>query len=345
MTEARTGRLLSARPLVAVVGPTASGKTELALRLCEALGGEIVGCDALQIRAGLPILTAKPTPMESGRAAHHLIGTLPIDEPATAARYAELADRVIADILARGRLPVLCGGTGLYLRALRDGLFAGPTADPALRAELRREAELRGVATLHTELASVDPAAAARIGPADYVRIERALEVFRLTGRPISAWQEDSRAELRRGPRHRIVHLGLDPGTEALRRRIRLRAEAMLASGLCDEVQDALAVHGRLRFPPLGFTEVERHLAGELDESALLAELTAKTAQYARRQRTWFRSERAVRWAPSLGEVTLDEVRDALARAAEDAPDSSSDGSSDGDGDGEVAAERGAERA
>ena len=133
------------------------------------------------------------------------------------------------------------------------------------------------------------------------------------------------------GPRHRIVHLGLDPGAEALRRRIRLRAEAMLAGGLRDEVRAALAAHGRLRFPPLGYTEVERHLAGELDESALLAELTAKTAQYARRQRTWFRSERAVRWAASLDELTLDEVRDALSRAAEGA--SRSDGSDGSDGD------------
>jgi tRNA dimethylallyltransferase len=305
---------------VAVVGPTASGKTELALRLCEALEGEIVGCDALQIRAGLPILTAKPTPADQERAVHHLIGTLPIDEPATAARYAELADRAIDDILARGRLPVLCGGTGLYLRALRDGLFAGPTAAPALRAELRREAELRGIGALHAELTAVDPAAAARINPADYVRIERALEVFRLTGRPISAWQADSRAELRRGPRHRIVHLGLDPGPEVLRQRIRLRAEAMLAGGLRDEVQAALAQHGRLRSPPLGFTEVERHLSGELDEGALVAELTARTAQYARRQRTWFRSESAVRWAASLDEVALAEVRGALAQAAVDAP-------------------------
>lgn len=338
-----TGRLISTRPLLAVVGPTASGKTELALRLCEALGGEIVGCDALQIRAGLPLLTAKPTQAESGRAAHHLIGTLPLDEPATAARYAELADRAIEDILRRGRLPVLCGGTGLYLRALRDGLFAGPTADPALRAELRREAERRGVAALHAELGSVDPPAAARIAPADYVRIERALEVFRLTGRPISAWQEDSRAELRRGPRYRIVHLGLDPGVEALRRRIRLRAEAMLASGLRDEVRAVLAEHGRLRFPPLGFTEVERHLAGELDEGALVTELATKTAQYARRQRTWFRSERAVRWAESLEEVTLDDVRAALARAAEGAP--AGNGDSDGDGSDDGAADPGVGRA
>lgn len=310
-------RLRSQQTLVAVVGPTAGGKTELALRIAARVGGEIVGCDALQIRGGLPLLTAKPTQDELARAPHHLVGVLPPDEPATAARYAELADAVIADIVRRGRVPIVCGGTGLYLRALRDGLFAGPAGDRELRAQLRAEAGVRGVGALHAQLTVVDPAAAARIGPADYVRIERALEVYKLTGRPISDWQEDSRVELRRGPRYRIVHLGLDPGPEELRRRIARRAEAMLQSGVVAEVEAALAAHGLPRFPPLGFAEVERHLSGELTREALHAELVAKTAQYARRQRTWFRSEPMVRWATDADAISPDAIAAELATAAD----------------------------
>lgn len=312
-------RLRSQQTLVAVVGPTAGGKTELALRIAARIGGEIVGCDALQIRGGLPLLTAKPTPEELARAPHHLIGVLPPDEPATAARYAELADTVIADIVRRGRVPIVCGGTGLYLRALRDGLFAGPAGDRELRAQLRAEAGVRGVAALHAQLATVDPAAAVRIGPMDYVRIERALEVYKLTGRPISDWQEDSRLELLRGPRYRVLHLGLDPGHEELRRRITRRAAAMLEGGVITEVESALAANGLPRFPPLGFSEVQRHLSGELTREALLAELAQKTAQYARRQRTWFRSEPVVRWAADADEISPDAIASELAADA-DAP-------------------------
>lgn len=316
-SAAMSDRLRTQQTLVAVVGPTAGGKTELALRIAARVGGEIIGCDALQIRGGLPLLTAKPTQEELSRAPHHLIGVLPPDEPATAARYAELADAVIADIVRRGRVPVVCGGTGLYLRALRDGLFAGPAGDRELREKLRAEAGVRGVGALHAQLMTVDPAAAARIGPADYVRIERALEVFLLTGRPISDWQEDSRRDLRRGPRYRILHLGLDPGHEELRRRIARRAAAMLQGGVITEVEASLATNGLPRFPPLGFSEIERHLSGELTREALLAELIAKTAQYARRQRTWFRSEPMVRWATAGDEISPDAIAAELAATAD----------------------------
>ena len=294
-----SGRLRSPRLLLGVVGPTAAGKSALALRLAEELGGEVLGCDALQLRAGLPILTAKPTAQELGRVPHHLIGVLPIEQPATAAQYAELADAAIAQVHGRGRAVIVCGGTGLYLRALRDGLFPGPGGDPELRAELRAQVAAHGLPALHARLQAVDPAAAARIAPADYVRIERALEVYTLTGRPISAWQEDSRRERQGGPRYRFLLVGVDPGPEALRRRIEQRVAAMLAAGVVAEVAAALQAHGPLRYPPLGYEQVRRHLAGELSLSAMAAEIVQKTAQYARRQRTWLRSEAGIsRWVP-----------------------------------------------
>lgn len=295
-----SGRLLSPRLVIGIVGPTAAGKSTLALRLAEELGGEVLGCDALQLREGLPILTAKPTPAELSRVPHHLFGVLPLSQPATAAQYAELADAAIAEVHARQRPVILCGGTGLYLRALRDGLFPGPGGDPELRAELRAQVAAHGLPALHARLKAVDPQAAARIAPADYVRIERALEVFQLTGRPISAWQADSQAERRQGPRYRLFLLGVDPGPDALRARIAARVEAMLAAGVVKEVADSLASHGPLRYPPLGYEQVRRHLAGELDQAAMATELLQKTAQYARRQRTWFRSEpELTRWLPS----------------------------------------------
>ena len=310
-----TGRLLSPHLLLGVVGPTAAGKSALALQLAEALGGEIVSCDALQIRAGLPILTAKPTAAELMRVPHHLIATLPIDQPATAAQYAAQADAAIAEIQGRGRPVIVCGGTGLYLRALRDGLFLGPGGDPALRAELRAKVAEHGLLALHARLQAIDPAAATRIAPADYVRIERALEVFQLTGRPISDWQADSQRERQQGPRYRMLLVGVDPGPVVLRRRIAQRVEAMLAAGLLAEVEAALLAHGPLRYPPLGYEQVRRHLAGELSLPALATEISQKTAQYARRQRTWFRREPEVsRW------VSLDAPSDAAPDAPRAAP-------------------------
>jgi tRNA dimethylallyltransferase len=298
-----------AHPLLGVVGPTASGKTDLAIALCRAASptgepiGEILCCDALQLRAGLPLLTAKPTPAQLAAAPHHLIGALPLSRPANAAAYVELAEAAIADIQRRGRRVVLCGGTGLYLRALRQGLFAGPAADPAFRAALRAERERLGTAALHARLRAVDPAAAARIAEADYVRIERALEVHALTGRPISAHQEEHR---RTGPRRDVVLIGLDPGPEALRARIRQRITGLIEQGLCEEVAATLApAQPPIEQPPLGYETVRRHLAGELSLAEMAEALAHEHAQYAKRQRTWFRREPGVTWARTAEEVDL----------------------------------------
>ncbi len=289
-------RLQTPIPILVVVGPTASGKSALAIRLAQRLNAEIVACDALQVRAGLPLLTAKPTERELAQVPHHLIGVFPIDEPATAARYAELADQAIAAIHKRGKHVVLCGGTGLYLRALCEGLVATPEADPALRKQLRSEADAQGVAALHNRLAEVDPQSAARIAPADYVRIERALEVHMLTGRTMTDWHRENQSERAEGPRYQTVRIGLDPGPEQLRVRISARTRGWHEQGLVEETLHCAREHGVLRFPPLGYQQVLRHLRGELSQEAMLIEIEQKTAQYARRQRIWFRSEPGIVW-------------------------------------------------
>ena len=297
------------RLLIAVIGATASGKSALALALAEAAGAQILGCDALQARAGLPILTAKPTPDELSRVPHHLIGVWPVDQPATAAQYVQRADEVLVRLRERGTPGVLCGGTGLYLRALCDGLFEGPPADVELRQRLRAEAEASGLPALHARLAAVDPEAARRIAPADYVRIERALEVHAQTGRPISELQRESQQRLAEaGPRYRILRIGLDPGMERLRQRIEARARAMVEAGLVAEGEQALAAHGPLRFPPLGFDLALRHLRGELTKDQLVADLARETAQYARRQRTWWKREPDVRWYADAADVPIAEL-------------------------------------
>lgn len=306
-------RLQSPIPIVVIVGPTASGKSSLALRLAESICAEIVACDALQVRAGLPLLTAKPTPPELAQIPHHLIGAFGADEPATAARYAEQADEAISAIHARGKRVILCGGTGLYLRALCEGLVATPKADPALRERLRNQAQTEGIAALHAKLSAIDPASAARISQADYVRIERALEVYELTGKTMTDWHRENQAERAQGPRYQTIRIGLDPGPFALRDRIAVRTQSWLQSGLLEEVARHHAQCGPMQFPPLGYQQVLRHLYGvgsdHLDQESMLMEICQKTAQYARRQRIWFRSEPGITWYEDGAQVDLRSIQ------------------------------------
>ena len=286
-------------PLVAVLGPTASGKSALGLELAQRLDGEIVACDSLQIYLGMDIGTGKPTRAERQLRPHHLLDLVRPDEPFHAARWAALAAPVIAGIAARGRLPIVVGGTGLYYRALTVGLFDAPPPDESIRARHRALAAVGGgVEALHGQLAALDPATAAAIAPRDLVRISRALELYEQTGVTVSALKERQR----RPPPWRPYAIVLDPPLDELRRRIAARVAGMMAAGFLDEVRALRAAgYGASARPmqALGYRQLGEHLDGTCTLDQAVSATIAATAAYARRQRTWFRKEAAAARLPA----------------------------------------------
>jgi tRNA dimethylallyltransferase len=277
-----------------VTGPTASGKTGLAIELARRLGGEIVSADSQQLYRGLDVGTAKPTAEERAAAPHHLLDAADPGEGMDAARYLLLADRAIADIAVRGRLPIACGGTGLYLRALLHGVAEAPPRDPGLRAALEAEAARRGRPALHARLAAVDPEAAARIGPNDLVRIVRALEIAR-GGRTQSRLFAEHGF---RGDRYRHRILALDLPREELHRRIAERVERMFAGGMLDEAAALLSRFGEPLPPrlPIGYAEAAQVVAGKLSRAEAVRRVQVAHRRYARRQVIWLRREPGVEW-------------------------------------------------
>lgn len=291
---------------VAVLGPTASGKSALALELARRLDGEIVSCDSQQVYVGMDVGTAKPTPDEQREIPHHLLDLVRPDEAFHAARWAALARSAMAGIAARGRVPIVVGGTGLYFRALTAGFFEAPPPDAEIRARHRDEAARLGVEALHARLASVDAAAAGAIGRRDLMRISRALEVFEQTGVPITELRREAAPPDDLAP-HAIV---LDPPLPELRRRIEQRAASMFAGGAFEDEVRALRAAGygpSLRpLQALGYQQVGALLDGACTRDEALAATVTATAAYARRQRTWFRKEAAaarVPWAPPAAEL------------------------------------------
>jgi len=283
-------------PVVAVVGPTASGKSALALALARERGGEIVSCDSLQVYRGLDIGSAKATPEERRAVPHHLVDVVDPDQDFSAADYARLARAAIDDVTRRGRLPIVAGGTGLYLRALRRGLFAGPSRDPDLRRRLEAVAARRGDARLHRLLARVDPEAAARIERSDRLRVIRALEVYRASGRPLSAHHRED-APASDGRRWLVV--GLHPPRDALRAAVEERTRQMLEGGLLDEVRAVLARYGGRDLRPLraiGYRQAVAVVAGTQTVDDAQRDIVKETMRYAKRQMTWFRHQEDVRW-------------------------------------------------
>ena len=292
------------RPLaIALMGPTASGKTALAVEWAQQLGTEIVSVDSALVYRGLDIGAAKPDLAERAGVPHHLLDLREPWQPYSAAEFAADARAAIDGILARGHLPVLAGGTGLDFRALLHGLAPMPEADEAVRVQLAAEAGERGWAALHAELARVDPEAAARIRPGDAQRIQRALEVYRLSGRPISAWQRDPpppRLPLR------VLRLVLAPdGRAVLHERIARRFDAMLAAGFLDEVRrlralPPLQAHpAPLDLPALravGYRQAWEHLDGATPAAEFRDRGVFATRQLAKRQLTWLRGELDARW-------------------------------------------------
>jgi tRNA dimethylallyltransferase len=292
-----SGATVDPRPrLLALVGPTAGGKTEFALELAARLDAEIVSVDSRQVYRRLDVGTAKPDRAARAAVVHHLIDVVEPDEPFDAARFAALARRAVADIVARGRRVLLCGGSGLYLRALTEGLCPAPPADPAVRAALARELASHGAAALHAELQALDPSAAARIAPRDAVRISRALEVVRLTGQPLSRWQQEHRFA---DQPYLVLTMVLCPPAAELEARIARRAAAMWDGGLVDETAAVLAAGFASDLRPLqaiGYREAQRFLRGELAPSDALEQMRRATRQYAKRQRTWFRALADATW-------------------------------------------------
>ena len=298
-------------PVLALLGPTASGKSALALALARHQPIEIVSCDSLMVYRGMDIGTGKPTAEEQAEVPHHLLDVVTPVEPFHAARWAELARMAIGEIVARGRLPVIVGGTGLYLRALTGGLFHAPPPDESIRRRHREESEREGTEALHAHLASIDPEAAARIEVRDLVRISRALEIFEQTGETITSLHR--RAAPPAGLTCRAVVL--DPPLDHLRPAIGRRFDGMMAAGLVDETRRLRAVWGQDARPlqALGYTQVGDFLDGRmtLDQAVLAAK--AATAGYARRQRTFFRKWPAAAWrlsAPPRAEALLAWWRD-----------------------------------
>ena len=292
-----------AAPLIAVVGPTASGKSALALRLARERAGEIVSCDSLQVYRGLDIGTAKPTPEERRLVPHHLVDVAAPDEPFSAASYARRAREAVASIARRDRLPLVVGGTGLYLKALLQGLFEGPSRDEGLRARLERLAERHGDSRLHRVLAGRDPEAAARIGPRDRVRTVRALEVLLATGRPISAHHRAG-AEPLRG--FRVLVIGLAPSRDELRRRVEARTRGMLEAGLLDEIRRLLDAGYAEDLRPLraiGYRQALAVLRGEMALAEAEATIVTETMRFAKRQMTWFRHQADVAWYSDADEA------------------------------------------
>ncbi|MDO9387703.1 MAG: tRNA (adenosine(37)-N6)-dimethylallyltransferase MiaA [Thiobacillus sp.] len=278
-------------PAVFLMGPTASGKTALAVSLVERFPLEIISVDSALVYRGMDIGSAKPDAATRARAPHHLLDIRDPTDAYSAAAFCDDARRLMADIVARGRVPLLVGGTMLYFRALLRGLDDLPRADPALRKELEAEAKVRGWPALHAELAAVDPATAARLAPNDSQRIGRALEIFRLTGMPMSALLDRAQSELP----YRVLQLALIPSDRAvLHQRIAARFDAMLAEGLVDEVEflrRASALSPDLpAMRAVGYRQAWAYLDGDIDMKALREQGLAATRQLAKRQLTWLRS-------------------------------------------------------
>jgi tRNA dimethylallyltransferase len=295
-------------PELIIAGPTASGKSAVALELAEALGGEIISVDSMQVYRGLDIGTAKPSPEERQRAPHHLIDAVDLREHFDAARFVELAGRAREEILGKGRVPIFCGGTGLYLKVFFEGIGEAPPADPVLRAELSSTpTEL-----LLRELQSADPATYEKIDRNNPRRIIRAVEVIRLTGKPFSelraSWRKDA------DPASHRVWIGLSRAPEDLRRRIDRRVEQMFEQGLVEETRVALN-HGlstdSTAMQSLGYRQVVEYLRGERSLDATMELVKVRTRQFAKRQMTWFRRQAALRW------IALEEEADAVQVAGE----------------------------
>jgi tRNA dimethylallyltransferase len=292
---------MTTRPILVIAGATATGKTALAIDLARELGGELVGADSMQVYRGFDIGTAKPTAAELGSIPHHLIDVLDATENIDAARYAALADTIIEEVQLRGNVPIVVGGTGLWIRALLRGLVALPPPEHAIRSALEEEAELLGAPALHRRLAAIDPLTAGKVHPNDALRIVRALEVYAQTGVPIG---EQRAAHALGSPRYNAVFVVLGPPDD-FEARLDARLDAMFRAGFVDEVRRLRAtVPAEARaFRSVGYRQIVEWLDHPTAEEDLRRAVRKATRIYARRQRTWFASEPGVTLRGTRAEV------------------------------------------
>jgi tRNA dimethylallyltransferase len=304
---------MTTAPPILLTGPTAVGKSAVALRLAERLGGEIISVDSMQVYRGLDLGTAKPTPAERARVPHHLVDILDLRAPFDAAQFVARAQAAVRDIQARGRRPVFCGGTGLYFKAWLEGLGESPAADAVLRAEL----EAAPLPDLLVELAAKDPVTFAQIDQQNPRRVVRAVEVIRLTGRPYSeqraAWGASP------APAQAGLFVALRRAPEDLRVRVHRRVDEMFGQGLVAETRLLLAeglAENRTAMQAIGYRQVVEHLRGERGLAETIALVKTKTWQYAKRQMTWLRHQAAVEWMDWPPEKPVEAMVEMLAAAA-----------------------------
>jgi tRNA dimethylallyltransferase len=282
--------------IVVILGPTSSGKSELAVRLAEECGGEIVNADSMQVYRGMDIGTAKPSPEQRQRVPHHLLDLVDPDADFSASDFRREADRAISGIREKGKQVFVVGGTGLYIKALLKGLVDSPSGDESIRRELRETAMQVGGAELLRRLAEVDQVTAARLHPNDQVRIIRALEVFRQTGRPISSFRSDHEFS---GDYYDALKIGITVERSELYRRIEERVERMMADGFLEEVRQLLGRGfdpGMKPFRAIGYKELCGYLAGDYPFEEALRLIKRDTRRYAKRQLTWFRRDTEIKW-------------------------------------------------
>ncbi|MCE2394669.1 tRNA (adenosine(37)-N6)-dimethylallyltransferase MiaA [Candidatus Poribacteria bacterium] len=299
-------------PLICIVGPTAVGKTEIAIQLAQHLDAEIMSLDSRQIYREMDIGTAKPTPDQRQAVPHHLIDCVDVDQPFSVAEYQRLADSTIKEIHERGKQGMAVGGAGLYFRGLIDGLFDGPGADVEIRVKLQREADEHGNVALHERLRQCDPETANRVHPNNRVKVVRALEVYELTGKPISALQQQWK---RNKPRYPFRAFGLNMPRETLYRRIEDRADQMVAAGLIEEVKRLLDQgypRNCVAMQSFGYKELIDHLDGKCTLDEAIALLKQNTRRFAKRQLTWFCNDPRIEWLGISQFSSIDGIVDNL---------------------------------
>lgn len=306
--------MLQNRPeMIVVCGPTATGKTSFAVRLARELNGEIVNADSMQVYRHMDVGTAKPTVAERRLARFHLVDVVDPDDTFSTGRFKEIAEKAVTGILERGKIPIVAGGTGLYIKALTRGLFSGPSADPALRARYKqKEAEKPGI--LFHRLQQVDPARAGEVNPADFVRIERSLEVYDLTGKPISQWQDEHRFGEQA---YHVLSIGLDRPPKELASACNDRVLRMMKNGWLAEVRKLRESGYGPELPSqaaIGYKELHQFLDGRYSLSDAVERIQASTRRFAKRQRTWFGADQSIRWFHA--QKQLSEAAEAAVRFA-----------------------------